>query len=322
MITATNDVRMALTANNLVFGNIDSASLRLEKFIRYGNEERQQGERREWKQLEVEAVCDIHNKKSFLPSSQFHLPTASKLYAKLNSRLIVNQAGGVLENAGLCLHRHFNVPYVPGSAVKGCARRAAIQAILEAVPDEKVELVRKTAITFGWGDNDWKDGKSKKWEGDWYSDFAYACEDAWSDVKRDVCARLAELTGDSRSKGFNKDKPWGVLSGFAGTVSFLTAFPTAKPTLVVDIVNCHHMKYYAGESDVALDNENPNPQFFPAVEAGAGIPVPDCPLLAGEAVVIGLRACPVRHWLFESGLGGFRNRGKDRGRLWVDGGVG
>src|SRR6266581_674937 len=34
--------------------------------------------------------------------------------ADLRGRLIVNQAGGVLENAGLCLDRHFGIPYIPG----------------------------------------------------------------------------------------------------------------------------------------------------------------------------------------------------------------
>jgi CRISPR/Cas system CMR subunit Cmr6 (Cas7 group RAMP superfamily) len=43
---------------------------------------------------------------------------------------MVNMAGGVMENAGLCLDR-FGLPYIPGSAVKGCARRTALAALRE-----------------------------------------------------------------------------------------------------------------------------------------------------------------------------------------------
>src|SRR6266571_1976735 len=54
------------------------------------------------------------------------------LFAQLQSRLMVNMAGGVMENAGLCLDR-FGLPCIPGTAVKGCARRAAVAALHEWV---------------------------------------------------------------------------------------------------------------------------------------------------------------------------------------------
>lgn len=43
----------------------------------------------------------------------------------LAARLVVDHAGGVLENAGLALHRLTGEPYIPGSALKGIARAAA-----------------------------------------------------------------------------------------------------------------------------------------------------------------------------------------------------
>ncbi|HXK60583.1 MAG TPA: type III-B CRISPR module RAMP protein Cmr6 [Acidobacteriota bacterium] len=64
---------------------------------------------------------------------------------KLQSRLIVNQAGGVIENAGLCLDPHFGIPYIPGSALKGIARAAALSLCKE----QKADIFEILAV-FGW----------------------------------------------------------------------------------------------------------------------------------------------------------------------------
>jgi CRISPR type III-B/RAMP module RAMP protein Cmr6 len=66
---------------------------------------------------------------------------AVSVKAKLGARLIINQAGGVIENAGICLDRNSGVPYIPGSAVKGIARAGA--AMIGANPGE-------IALVFGW----------------------------------------------------------------------------------------------------------------------------------------------------------------------------
>src|ERR1035437_2733694 len=69
--------------------------------------------------------------KAWLGNSGLLLKPEELLLAELQSRLMINMAGGVMENAGLCMDR-FGVPYIPGSAVKGCARRMAIQSLLES----------------------------------------------------------------------------------------------------------------------------------------------------------------------------------------------
>jgi len=63
--------------------------------------------------------------------------------AALGSRLIINHAGGVIENAGLAFDRNLGVPYLPGSSIKGIARVGA--AIAGAEPGE-------IASVFGWSD--------------------------------------------------------------------------------------------------------------------------------------------------------------------------
>ena len=64
----------------------------------------------------------------------------------------------------------------------------------------------------------------------------------------------------------------------AGSVAFLSAYPTDLATLVLDIVTVHHREYYLRTKDeegknllhpVAFDDEQPVPNCFPAVEKGA-----------------------------------------------------
>jgi CRISPR type III-B/RAMP module RAMP protein Cmr6 len=74
---------------------------------------------------------------------------------KLGGRLIINQAGGVLENAGLCIHRHFGYPYIPGSALKGIARHAAWWEWSETEDNsEKLALAAEIADIFGFPTGD------------------------------------------------------------------------------------------------------------------------------------------------------------------------
>ena len=47
------------------------------------------------------------------------------VFAKLMSRMAINMADGLIENAGIALDRNTGAPYVPASAVKGCCRHIA-----------------------------------------------------------------------------------------------------------------------------------------------------------------------------------------------------
>ncbi len=190
------------------------------------------------------------------------LPHGRVFYAQLQSRLMVNMAGGVMENAGLCLDR-FGLPYLPGSTVKGCARRMAIQELLEAESEElKTEVLHQVALVFGWSDQEWS--RSQR-EGRYISDFAYAVGDEWwVNVSQRVRERLPRS------------------DQFGGLVGFLPAYPVdareaklpMKPTALgaieLDVLTCHHPEYYADKrpSKVATDDEPPIPVVFPAVAAG------------------------------------------------------
>lgn len=125
-----------------LFPDCKSPSLRLDKFVTVGNK---------MKLREIDAVVSLHN--HLKPKAAAVVPRADfrTFVGTLRSNLIVNQAGGVLENAGISIHPHFNVPILPGSAVKGVARHAAwCQWRDEADPARKSDLAKRIARTFGY----------------------------------------------------------------------------------------------------------------------------------------------------------------------------
>ena len=80
----------------------------------------------------LQAFCSSieRQKKDFLPSG-WSLPSFTgsmerRFTMKSGGRLLVNHSGGVIENSNLCLHRLFGFPMIPGSALKGVARSAAL----------------------------------------------------------------------------------------------------------------------------------------------------------------------------------------------------
>lgn len=134
-------------------------------------------------------------------SSSDWFPTQSEqLHARLMSRLMVDMSDGVMENANVLLDR-YGLPYIPGSAVKGCARRMALQALHDwiAAGSERpaaddacgpccegftspAEMLAAIARVFGWVETDWSNEKNRdpktKQETTWKSDFAWVCSAA------------------------------------------------------------------------------------------------------------------------------------------------
>lgn len=214
------------------------------------------------------------------------------LYAQLQSRMMVNMAGGVMENAGLCLDR-FGMPFIPGSAVKGCARRAALAALREWTEEGQkptgddrplaaategfsnpAQMLAAIALVFGWCEQDWGDK----------SDFVWASGTQTMATLSEAAKDLAKILR-LKIPAHQMDAPWRVLPNLAGLVAFLAGKPLElgdtssmaglqhglQPagTLELDILTCHHPVYYQNESqNEARDVEEPVPVVFPAVEAG------------------------------------------------------
>lgn len=197
---------------------------------------------------------------------------AATIHAKLEARLILNAGDGVIENGGICLDRHSGVPYIPGSAIKGCARRHAVWK-LSQVEDVEVaaEELAELCLLFGYGDQEWKAGRDPKRKHS-RSDFWLAMipiEDAGElhDARRDerwrtVATKAQSLIRDSlQLDEFPKQ--------LSGSVAFLPAFPEKDPGIDLDILTCHHPDYYKRKKDFAIDDEAPNPLVFPTIAKGA-----------------------------------------------------
>lgn len=196
MNTYTKEVEAVLGTK---FQSLQSPSLRLEKFLKL---------EKNGKKEEIEGVIEAYKRKPNLSRFSFSsIPDSTTMKLKLAGRLIINQAGGILENANLCLHRHFGYPYIPGSAVKGVARHAAWCAWKNAIDEDRVEeakeLAQKIAFTFGFPTGEKNLDKTLK------NDFP-------------------ELFGEK-----------GKYASFAGTVSFLPAIPLEDAELVTDVLTPH-----------------------------------------------------------------------------------
>ncbi len=175
--------------------------------------------------------------------------------ARLGGRLMVNLAGGVIENSGMALDRCFGLPFIPGSALKGISRSQALWEIHAAEDSEKERLLRMAMVLFGFGARDVADKGDFGWAGG-----------------SGLAGRIAASFGTTELKG---------------CASFLPAYPTSTPVLVVEMVNPHHPDYHSGKAKMARDDENPRPNYFPAVESGASfgfaLVIQRAPLLDGSS---------------------------------------
>jgi CRISPR-associated protein Cmr6 len=211
------------------------------------------------------------------------------VFGRLEARLLINMAGSVMENAGLQLDR-FGVPFIPGSAVKGCARRAALAALRDWCEtdqkplgiDQPFTLACETFPTagamlvaiyhvFGCTDLEWLEHDPDTKE---LNDLAWACAGQWPALRTHALAALRVAFTEEDA-----------LPNLRGAVAFLPAYPwdAPKEDLELDVLTCHHPLYYRGTQTSASDTESPNPVAFPAVAAGAVYGFPVLPLSSAYA---------------------------------------
>lgn len=221
------------------YSRCDSPSLRLEKFVRVPGKGRNEQEKKyeaRIKKEEVQAVIDRVNALAGAETFATAIPLlpqdAKEIKASLGGRLIVDPSGSLIEHAGMKIHPHFGMPYIPGSSVKGVARHAAWCDWRDANEADKPMIANHIADVFGYPTNE-----------------------------KDLDEVLAKAETPVK----------------AGNVAFFSAYPTGAAPLVMDVVNVHHREYYLRMKDesktllhpVAFDDEQPIPNFFPAVEKGA-----------------------------------------------------
>ena len=177
------------------------------------------------------------------------------LFGKLQSRLLINLSAGL--GSGVCLDRLSGYPTIPGSAIKGCARRSAIEELLSASSVEsRAVICRDIALVFGWNKKDWITRKAfpESPSGDnlWKkqrSDLAWACGDSWEAVAKKTTELLAETLNDNtelNSRAIDSNS-----NGFEGLAHFLPAIPWdmhSKDT-ELEIFCSHHPQYNSEPSE-------------------------------------------------------------------------
>jgi CRISPR type III-B/RAMP module RAMP protein Cmr6 len=176
------------------------------------------------------------------------------IIGKLEGRLAINLADGLVQNANISLDRLFGLPFIAGSAVKGVSRHSALEALRQAQGAERARLFDLVLRIFGAADTDFEPAR--------------------------------------KGKPGNKDKPAGDFHDFLdlmpgrkaadrkGAIAFLPAWPTDTAKIVVDLTCVHTTLYYSGKKDrgrwetmpgevASLSVEKPTINPFPVVEAGA-----------------------------------------------------
>jgi CRISPR-associated protein Cmr6 len=183
------------------------------------------------------AKRQIENAKNLLSLIQLSYEgRAHTLFAKLRGRLLINMAGGVHENAGMSLDRCFGLPFIPGSAVKGATRNAALWDILSTSDiGAKKEKIEAALAGFGFAKQDISER----------GDFVWAAE---GDVK--MVEHIANRLGPD--------------GAFSGLLSFLPAQPLTPPQVIAEVLTRH-----PGAQDAAKGTGSPLTIFFPAVKEGS-----------------------------------------------------
>jgi CRISPR-associated protein Cmr6 len=182
-----------------------------------------------WDSKELSALRARHTRRFLGLFRSAYGDRASVTIGQLEGRLAINLADSLIQNAGICLDRLFGLPYLPGSAVKGVCRHAALEELQSAPPSVQPASFDAFRAAFGTADNDFTNG--------------------------DLARYRLLLAGRPENK--------------RGNISFLPAYPVNEAKVVVDLTNVHYPEYYRTGRTEDLAKERPQPNAFPVVEVGA-----------------------------------------------------
>jgi CRISPR/Cas system CMR subunit Cmr6 (Cas7 group RAMP superfamily) len=171
------------------------------------------------------------------------------LFGALKSRLLFHGALAAPIAEFVVIDRLSGLPLIPGSACKGCARQAAIREFMAATkPEEKIELLTRIALVFGWSPRDWESdsaaadalASSHARTGAFVRLCGADAPNILPIVRRNIQQRLCQ---SGPPADCSEPAP---LRGFAGAVHFLASKPWRLPArdLEPDIASNHHLNYY------------------------------------------------------------------------------
>jgi CRISPR-associated protein Cmr6 len=201
------------------------------------NQERYLGEARlaeslaniSWNDKEIAELRARHTQRFVAIFRAAFKERAAITIGQLEGRLAINLAESLIQNAGISLDRLFGLPFIPGSAVKGVSRHAALEELREAPAERKRALFDLFRSIFGTADTDFKNGDLRPY--------------------RSLLGALEENQ--------------------KGAIAWLPAYPINRARIVVDLTNVHYPDYYKSGRIEDLAKERPKPNPFPAVEIGA-----------------------------------------------------
>ncbi len=177
---------------------------------------------------ELSGLCAKHTRRFISLFRSAFGSRAAIAIGQLEGRLAINLADSLIQNAGISLDRLFGMPFIPGSAVKGVCRHAALEELKASIGENRRHLFERFLAVFGTVDNDFANGDLQPF--------------------RDLLGSRPE----------NK----------RGLVCFLPAYPVNEAKVVVDLTNVHYPDYYRTGLPEDLSKERPFPNPFPAVEVG------------------------------------------------------
>jgi len=182
-----------------------------------------------WNDKEIADLRARHTQRFLAIFRAAYGERAAITIGQLEGRLAINLAESLIQNAGISLDRLFGLPFIPGSAVKGVSRHAALEELREAPAEKKRALFDLFRSVFGTADTDFKNGDL-----------------------RSYCSFLG--TREENQKG---------------AIAWLPAYPINRARIVVDLTNVHYPDYYRSGQIEDMSNERPQPNPFPSVETGA-----------------------------------------------------
>lgn len=163
-------------------------------------------------------------------------------------RYVVGLGDKTALEVGFTFHRIYGYPLIPGSALKGLARAAALWDIAEALGVPRLSLSQVKEL----------DDKKKT---------PLQESDNWLLKSDEEMAEQKNFDLDAGKKDqVNRFRRIFGTQHAAGEAMFFEAVPAAEPALEVDVMTVHYPDYYGEQIEQAKtppgDNQNPNPISF------------------------------------------------------------
>ena len=173
-------------------------------------------------------------------------------------RMVVGLGAENVHETSMTLHHIYGIPYIPGSALKGIARDAAIAELCSEAENEKPDVMDKLISMPDFNETDTQKREEQiARHGRIERQNKNIVEPEKSTIDK-IIKRWPKF--ETAQKVFGSQKQ-------AGKVIFFDAFPEKDVCIKLDIMNPHYPKYYSGSGDEApTDWQNPTPIKFLTVE--------------------------------------------------------